>query len=175
MHQRSRLTVGTTLLRTVSATLFGPTGIAPRHIPGVIGLLALGVGLIATPSAAQLGAAGNQFWNQDSPGLLGGAEARDFFGTAVAAGDFENDGYDDLAIGIYKEDIGAIVDAGAVQVLYGGASGLSATGNQLWFQNSPGIKDGSETGDSFGRSLAGGDFDGDGYGDLAIGVAGEDF
>ena len=114
-------------------------------------------------------------WDQNSPGILGEAESGDFFGVAVAAGDFDGDLFDDLAIGIPSEDIGAVVDAGAVQTLYGGATGLSATGNQLWSQDSPGIKDGSEPDDLFGWSLAGGDFDFDGYGDLAIGVLQEGF
>jgi hypothetical protein len=48
-----------------------------------------------------------------------------------------------------------VIDAGAVQVVYGSASGLSAPGNQLWTQDTPGIADAAEAGDSFGFGLAG--------------------
>ena len=39
----------------------------------------------------------------------------------AAAADFNNDGFDDLAIGIPAEDIGAITGAGAVNLLLGSA------------------------------------------------------
>jgi hypothetical protein len=84
--------------------------------------------------------------------------------------DFNGDGYADLAISAVLEDIDAIVDAGAVHVLYGSATGLTATGNQFWHQDSPGIAEGAEEGDRFGDALAAGDFNGDGFADLAIGV-----
>ncbi len=43
--------------------------------------------------------------------------------------DFNGDGFADLAVGAPLED-GAATDAGAVNVLYGSARGLTATGNQ---------------------------------------------
>ena len=51
-------------------------------------------------------------------------------------------------------DVGAVNDAGAVNVLYGSGSGLTAVGDQLWHQDSPGILGGAEAGDYFGHSLA---------------------
>ena len=89
-------------------------------------------------------------------------------------GDFNGDGYADLAIGAWEEDLNFREDAGVVIVLYGSADGLSATGSERWTQNVGGIQDEAETGDQFGRSLAAGDFDGDGFSDLAVGVPGED-
>src|SRR6476620_3661770 len=52
--------------------------------------------------------------------------------TALGAvrGDFNGDGRDDLAVGVPSESVGSASEAGAVNVLYGGAGGLSATGNQ---------------------------------------------
>ena len=41
----------------------------------------------------------------------------------LAAGDFNNDGRDDLAIGSPGEDIGNLADAGAVSVIYGTGPG----------------------------------------------------
>lgn len=53
------------------------------------------------------------------------SEACDSFGGALAAGDFNNDGHTDLAIGVPDEDIGPDVDARAVNIIYGPPSGLS--------------------------------------------------
>ena len=113
--------------------------------------------------------AGNQLWSQDSPGILGTGGSPDAFGINLAAGDFDDDGFTDLAIAVPWEDTGAI-NAGAVNVLYGTSGGLSSAGNQLWTQDSVNIAGDSEPNDLFGSALASGDFDGDGYADLAIGV-----
>lgn len=117
-------------------------------------------------------ATGNQIWTQASPGIQGASEAGDFFGQALAAGDFNGDGKSDLAIGVPWEAVGNIVGAGAVNILYGSSQGLSSIGNQLLLQST--ATDGIESGDTFGSSLAAGDFNGDGYCDLAVGVPGED-
>ena len=53
-----------------------------------------------------------------------------------------------------REGIGAIVDAGAVNVLYGSVAGLTASGDQLWHQDRPGVKGGAEADELFGFSLA---------------------
>ena len=124
--------------------------------------------------AGGLSATGNQFWRQNSSGVLGASESGDNFGWALAAGDFNDDGRDDLAVGVPEEDLSGLNAVGAVSVLYGGAGGLSATGNQLWSQDSPGVLDASETFDHFGYALAVGDLNGDGRDDLAIGVDSED-
>ena len=101
--------------------------------------------------------------------------------SGVAKGDFNGDGFADLAIGEPFEDTPSTEpDAGAVIVIYGSANGLTATGgagipaSQFWSQNSPGVPGASESGDHFGSALAAGDFNGDGFSDLAIGAEGED-
>jgi len=93
---------------------------------------------------------------------------------STVSGDFNGDGYRDLAIGVPFEDVGSIADAGAVNVLYGRSGGLSAWLDQIWDQNSAGVGGAAEAYESFGQSLAGGDFNGDGLDDLAIGVPGQD-
>lgn len=130
-----------------------------------------------------------QVWSQNSPGIEGGPEKEDLFGGALAVGDFNNDGYDDLAIGVPFEGIEGIIfdspKAGAVNVIYGSEIGLDASEarkDQIWTQDSVefisfgnivGIKGSAERLDDFGETLEVADFDNDGYDDLAIGVPGE--
>lgn len=47
------------------------------------------------------------------------AELGDRFGSSLAVGDFNCDGMDDLAIGVTNEDLGSVVDAGMIHLLYG--------------------------------------------------------
>ncbi len=89
--------------------------------------------------------------------------------------DYNGDGYSDLAIGVPNEGINGKAEAGMVNVIYGSASGLSATAvpDQRFFQDSPSVADFSEVGDNFGESLATGDLNDDGRADLIAGVPGE--
>jgi hypothetical protein len=121
-----------------------------------------------------LSAAGNQLWHQNSPGVLGVAGQYDTFGSSLAQADFDGDGFTDLAVGARTEDEPSAEYAGAVSVLHGSAVGLLAQDNQFWSQDSPGVSDTPEYSDLFGHSLVAGDFDADGYADLAIGVPNED-
>lgn len=120
-------------------------------------------------------ATGNQFWSQDSSGIKGRADFGDIFGAVVASGDFDGDGYADLAVGARQKTVDKKVEAGAVSVLYGTAAGLTAKRDQVWTQGSPGVPGSPEAGDRFGAALATGDLNGDGFDDLAVGVPDESF
>jgi hypothetical protein len=110
------------------------------------------------------------------PGTGGIPEVGDLFGLALAAGPFDAGPWD-LAVGAPGEDFGVTPNAGAINVLYGSASGLVGR-DQLLTQDSPGVPGIAEADDHFGDDLARGiffnNFNGDDFGDLAIGTARED-
>lgn len=113
---------------------------------------------------------GVKVWHQDTPGVPGAAEYVDGFGTALVAGDLNKDGRGDLVIGTSSESVGGKDEAGSVTVLYGSATGLTATGAQLWTQGTAGVPGSVEEFDQFGRQLASGDLNRDGAADLVIGT-----
>jgi hypothetical protein len=126
-------------------------------------------------SAAGLSANGNQLWTQDSPDILEEAQKEDWLGrTGVTAGDFNADGYDDVAVGALQDDVDGVINAGVVNVLYGSPDGLTSNGNQLFTENTEGSNsDGASYGDRFGRTVEAADFNGDGFEDLAVGISNE--
>ncbi|WDV52855.1 FG-GAP-like repeat-containing protein [Streptomyces coeruleorubidus] len=99
--------------------------------------------------------------SQNSKGVGGQAEAGDHFGFSVAIADFDNDGFADLATGTPGEDVGDDQDAGIVQILWGSPTGLSSSARLA--------DPTSSDQDAHGRTLAAGDFNGDGKDDLAAG------
>ena len=111
-------------------------------------------------TAGMLSSAGDQLWNQE---ILSGSvpEDSDSLGIGLTAGDFNGDGFIDLAIGVFREDRDPLVDSGVVHVVYGsGGLGLTTTGEQYWHQDVAGVTGVVEANDRFGYALAAGDFDG---------------
>ncbi|TAH37181.1 MAG: hypothetical protein EYC70_09380 [Planctomycetota bacterium] len=121
-------------------------------------------------SGAGVGTAGSQYLHQDAPGVKEAADSLDQFGQALAYGDFNGDGYDDLAVSAPSEDFGGAIDAGMVQVFFGTGAGLTHLGQQKLTLDTPGMPGTPQNGERFGWSLAAGDFDGDGFADLAVGA-----
>jgi hypothetical protein len=98
------------------------------------------------------------------------------FGAAMASGDFNADGYADLAVGNPGEFAGSGPEpafGGGVWVFYGGPKGLNLTDPQHFTQDSEGVPGAMEGFDFFGCALAAGDLNGDGRADLAIGAEGD--
>ena len=109
-------------------------------------------------------------WSRDSPGILGDDVNYNYFGDSVAAGDFNGDGYDDLAVGVPGDDEPSITNVGSLHVIYGSSSGLTDSGDQLITQDTWGVADVAEGYDYYAEVLATGDFDCDGYDDVAVGI-----
>ncbi|MEM3034981.1 MAG: FG-GAP repeat protein [Candidatus Nitrosocaldus sp.] len=111
--------------------------------------------LYGSASGLQASAPADQTWSQDTSSVKDVAEDSDYFSLSLAAGDFNGDGYTDLAVGVPFEDIGSIIDAGAVNILYGSSSGLQASSpdDQFWHQDSPNVDGVAESGDELGYTL----------------------
>ena len=88
------------------------------------------------------------------------------FGRTLVSGDFNRDGFADLAIAAPLDD-GVVAEEGAVTVMYGSATGL--TGQTIVTESSPGMPGPAPTHyDTLGWNMAVGDFKHNGYSDLAM-------
>jgi len=97
---------------------------------------------------------------------LDGASDGDFAGSAVAAGDINGDGVEDLVVGANATDYTGL-QAGSVYVVYGGAA---VSGNIDLNAHYDARFDGGAAGDQLGSSVACGDVNGDGYCDILMGA-----
>jgi hypothetical protein len=99
--------------------------------------------------------------NTAARSAIEGAAAGDLFGSAIASGDINGDGFADIAIGA----VGSASERGHVSVLFGSALGVSSMRATMVV--------GAVARDLFGAVVAGcGDMNGDGYSDLAVGSPG---
>lgn len=128
---------------------------------GILILLATLIG--PEPAAAHLSIV------RQGPESRGAREAGDDHGKALAAGDFNGDGFEDLAVGAPGEAVGSLDDAGAVVVSWGTALGLTHVGASILTEDDWG---GAAADAEFGFALAAGDFNNDGRDDLAVGCPG---
>ncbi|WP_420037638.1 FG-GAP repeat protein [Streptomyces sp. cg28] len=113
------------------------------------------------------------FWNTDNAGV-----------SALAAGDFDGDGHDDLALGECREIADENIDdpcgpeeralGGGIHVHYGaGIPWNFGYRQQTLNQDTPGVRGTAESDDHFGAALTAADVNGDGRDDLIAGAPGE--
>ena len=104
----------------------------------------------------------DQIVDQDTRGILDAAETGDWAGHALAAADFNSDGVDDLALGVFSEGVDGKPNAGAVNVIYGTKDvGLTGRGDRFVSQALDSIPGDADKNDWFGATLTVGDFNGD--------------
>ncbi|MFF7854433.1 FG-GAP-like repeat-containing protein [Streptomyces sp. NPDC007904] len=87
---------------------------------------------------------------------------------AATIGDFDKNGYGDIAVGLPDQSGGR----GAVTVWRGTSAGPS--GSTTFTQATSGVTGSPEAGDGFGHAVSAADANGDGHADLAVGVPQED-
>jgi len=107
---------------------------------------------------------------------LDGVSEDDFTGNSVSnAGDVNGDGFDDLIVGASRADMNG-ADSGSSYVVFGKASGFSATMNLYSLDGSNGFRlDGVSEDDYTGGSVSSaGDVNGDGFDDLIVRASGAD-
>ena len=107
--------------------------------------------------------------------ILGGA-AGDYSGRSVAAGDVNNDGYDDIIIGSRYASPNFRTEAGQSYVIYGSATNPGTIDLSVALSSTQGFTIlGGAADDYSGRSIASaGDVNNDGYDDIIIGAYGAD-
>ncbi len=105
------------------------------------------------------------------PGLIGSPASAPAqgLGASLAAADLDGDGVDDLVAGVTGFRVGTTESAGAVAVVYGGATGLQLKRSVLLTRDTSGIPGAAEEYGGFGSGVATGDFNGDGSAELAVG------
>ena len=146
-----------------ASEIFAPG--TPRSEVGVVHVL--------YGSSSGVDTSSDENWHQDSAGISETAETGDRFGEAVVAGDFDGDGYDDLAVGVPGEDVEGVANAGLIQVLFADDLGGGISTLDFVRHRNSGIVDEAQEDAAMGAALAVGEFNGDTMDDLVVGVPGE--
>ena len=93
-----------------------------------------------------------------------GEKAGDEFGASVGAGDFDHDGFMDIAVGARGDVVGQGMSKGMAYIYRGSATGIATTPSM--------VLQGDQAKSEYGRTMTAGDINGDGYADLIVGAHG---
>lgn len=115
---------------------------------------------VAYGSGDGTGLARCQYLTQNDAAIPGKANYEAFFGSSVAARDFDQDGYTDLATAVFDDTPSVIIMWGSADGLKSGARVPGTDGSHVSWVTDP-ILD---------EQLVAGDFDGDGHADLVFGI-----
>ncbi|MBT2232076.1 FG-GAP-like repeat-containing protein [Nonomuraea sp. NEAU-A123] len=88
---------------------------------------------------------------------------------AATTVDFNGDGFEDYAISAPAGTVGHTLKAGYIAILYGAASGVDPARRRILHLDSANVPNDPVAADAFGARTAAGDFNADGYTDLAVG------
>lgn len=124
------------------------------------GAEAAGEVVVALGTADGLSTNGKVALTQSSAGVPGTPEDGDYFGSSIASGDLDGDGYADLVVGADGEDVGAYEGQGSVTILWGGTKPFTSS-TTTTVEN-------PEQWQYHGYDVAVGDFTGDSGADLAV-------
>ncbi len=107
--------------------------------------------------------------NEESSIIYFGENEGDQLGTSLSAGDFNNDGFDDFAMGAYKAYSSDEERVGKTYITYGKAE-MDDVDIDFSLENADLEIYGKNDGDGFGLSLSSADVNNDGFDDLLVGA-----
>lgn len=138
-------------------------------LEAVAGQAEAGVVNVILSNGNRLAAEGNIVLRQGD-GIPGEVESLDLFGAAVELVDIDADGYADAVIGSSGETVGLNANAGVFHVVPGSAQGLDRSAARTYTQGQAGLPGEAGVNDFLGFNIASGDYNGDGFGDVAVGA-----
>jgi IPT/TIG domain-containing protein/FG-GAP repeat protein/VCBS repeat protein len=130
------------------------------------GILDVVVGAPGRTGAAHLFLGGSGGLATTPALVLAGVLGNEAYATSLAAGDLDGDGWLDLVVGAPNTLLaGTTLRTGDVRVFHGGPNALQDPSPAPWL-----VFNGLQDAETFGRSIACGDIDGDGLDDLVVGA-----